>query len=56
VLTQSQHHVNPINQLNARFDNFIHFTPLPIHFQLNLNSNTEQVNSFTVFTTGRAKN
>jgi len=31
--------------ISARFENIKLFTPLQIHFQLNLNTNTERVNS-----------
>jgi len=44
-LTQCQFRVNFTNRLIVRFQNI---TPLPIHFQLNLNNNTESVNSLIV--------
>jgi len=43
--TQCLFRVNPIYWISARFENIIYFTRLPIHFQLNLNTNTERVNS-----------
>jgi len=45
-----KHRVNPIDRLSAKFDNFKLFTPLTIHFQLNLNTSTDRVNSLIVVT------
>jgi len=45
VFTLCYHRVNPFDRLSARPENIKLFAPLPIHFKLNLNTNTERVNS-----------